>query len=74
MQEQTLDQQAFIKKAAEFQKEIEVLQEKYGIAIMPQLQFTPFGIVPQLQLMDRDQLSDEMKLRTSVMTKTQGTN
>ena len=50
-----LDQQLFNKRVEAFNKDLVMMQQKYGLVIVPFIDMTPFGIVPNLKYMDKAQ-------------------
>ena len=67
MTDQSLDQQILQDKINAFEKELQELETKHGIVIIPTLNFTPYGIVPQNTYMDKSKVDAQVN-------KTRGVN
>lgn len=63
---ESIEQQIFNKKLAEFETELTKLQELHGIVIVPIIQSNVFGIMPGLIYMDKKQYEAQIKAGAKV--------
>ncbi len=54
-QELTLEQKMFLKRTDDFNKELLKLQEEFQLVIVPYIEMTQHGIIPNLRFMDKKQ-------------------
>ena len=46
----------FQQRVSQFDAELGALQEKHRVVIVPIVKVSPFGIIPQLQYVDKDEV------------------
>lgn len=61
----TIEQQIFNENVDKFLKDLQELKNKYGIEIVPMLQTSPFGIVPQINYVDKKKHEEMIKRLTN---------
>ena len=52
----SIEQQIFNKRVKDFDTELSALQEKYKVVVVPNLAITKYGIIPQIEYRDKEEL------------------
>lgn len=57
----SLEQEIMRKKVQEFERALQDLQAKYGLVIVPHINVTQFGIMPDIIYMTKEAFDQQMK-------------